>query len=113
MSADALSGTSGEADPEGTSDAPAFQRDEQRRTPAEPRRLKVPWRRRRDRWGHLTRLATCAVCGRRLWVNWVRAAPCLWCDDSAESQQVKGKDHDERSTGSEPPEQLGGNSAAH
>ena len=38
---------------------------------------------RRDRWGKIARIATCEVCGRRLFVNWTRARPCLFCDDSA------------------------------
>lgn len=38
---------------------------------------------RRDRWGKVDRLACCAACGRRLFVNWTRARPCLFCDDSA------------------------------
>lgn len=47
---------------------------------------------RRDRWGKLDRLACCAVCGRRLWVNWVRARPCLFCDDSARVARAVSRD---------------------
>lgn len=38
---------------------------------------------RRDRWGKVNRLTTCDVCGRRLFVNWTRARPCLFCDEAA------------------------------
>jgi hypothetical protein len=38
---------------------------------------------RRARWGKLKRTATCNVCGRKLWVNWTRARPCLYCDKAA------------------------------
>lgn len=39
--------------------------------------------RRRDRWGKLDRESSCSVCGRCLWVNYTRARPCLFCDESA------------------------------
>lgn len=42
---------------------------------------RAPWQRRRDRWGKLPREASCPACGRRLWVNWARHYPCLWCDE--------------------------------
>ena len=47
---------------------------------------------RRDRWGKLDRLACCAVCGRRLWVNYTRARPCLFCDDSAQAARAVSRD---------------------
>lgn len=89
MSAEARFGASGEADPEGASADPAFQRDEQRRTPSKPRQLNKPWRRRRDRWGKLKRPASCEMCGRCLWVNWTRARPCLWCDQYADESKAR------------------------
>lgn len=47
---------------------------------------------RRDRWGKLDRLACCSVCGRLLWVNWTRARPCLFCDDSARTHRAVSRD---------------------
>lgn len=49
---------------------------------------------RRDRWGKLDRTLSCSTCGRFLWVNYTRARPCLFCDDSvrvarAVSREVK------------------------
>jgi hypothetical protein len=68
---------------DGANDALAFQRDEQGGPSAPVSAASRHSFRRRDRWGKLDRLATCDVCGRRLWVNWTRALPCLFCDDSA------------------------------
>jgi len=95
MSADAVSGASGEADPQGASDAPAFQRDEYKEASSAPRKLNKPWRRRRDRWGKLARGAMCEACGRKLWVNWTRARPCLWCDGSAGAALAERVPNDE------------------
>lgn len=67
----------------GANDAPAFQRGEQGGPCGPGSAASRQAFRRRDRWGKLERIATCAVCGRRLWVNWTRARPCLFCDDSA------------------------------
>lgn len=47
---------------------------------------------RRDRWGKLDRLVCCAVCGRRLNINWTRARPCFWCDDSARVARAVSRD---------------------
>lgn len=47
---------------------------------------------RRDRWGKLNAIATCEACGRRLNVNWVRARPCLWCDDSVRVARAVSRD---------------------
>jgi hypothetical protein len=47
---------------------------------------------RRDRWGRLGSGVACIVCGRVLWVNWTRARPCLWCDDSAEAAEAVSGD---------------------
>lgn len=91
MSAEPSCGTSGEAYPKGTSAAPGGQRDEQRGVRGTKRTLTKPWRWRRDRWGKLNRLDVCHVCGRRLWVNWVRAAPCLWCDETVAEMRRKAK----------------------
>jgi hypothetical protein len=96
MSADAVSGVSGEADPQGTNAAPAFQRDEYKEASGSRRKIVKPWRRRRDRWGKLVRSARCEACGRLLWVNWTRARPCLWCDDSAASLPPRREANDER-----------------
>lgn len=101
MSADALFGASGEADPEGASADPAFQRDEYKEDLGTPRKIHKPWRRRRDRWGKLVRGAVCEACGRKLWVNWTRARPCLWCDESAVRSNTERKAKDGRTTGTE------------
>lgn len=55
---------------------------------------------RRDRWGKLDALATCEMCGRRLNVNWTRARPCLWCDDSVRDLRTVSRDlkHGEEGT---------------
>jgi hypothetical protein len=47
---------------------------------------------RRDRWGKLQRASVCTVCGRCLWSNWTRAAPCLWCDDSVRVLRAVSRD---------------------
>lgn len=47
---------------------------------------------RRDRWGKLDREASCAVCGRCLWVNYTRARPCLFCDDSVRVARAVSRD---------------------
>lgn len=68
---------------EGANEAPAFQREEPK-APLLPVPEASPYSfRRRDRWGKLDAIVTCEVCGRRLCVNWTRARPCLFCDDSA------------------------------
>lgn len=82
MSAEVISGMSGEADPKGTNAALAFQRDEYKEAHKPTRTLNVPWRERRARYGKLNSMITCSVCGRRLCVNWVRSYPCLWCDET-------------------------------
>lgn len=101
MSAEPVSGTSGEADPKGASDAPGFQRDEYKEDSGTRRKISKPWRRRRDRWGKLLRGAVCEACGRKLWVNWTRARPCLWCDDAADRSHAEQKGNDERRPGTE------------
>ncbi len=67
----------------GANDALAGQRGEQGGSVGAVSKASRTSFRRRDRWGKLDRLATCDVCGRRLWVNWTRALPCLFCDDAA------------------------------
>ena len=96
MSAEALFGASGEADPQGASADPAFQRDEYKEAPCQPRKLDVPWRRRRDRWGKVKRDAACPVCGRLLWVNWTRARPCLFCDEAETRSRMERTPNDGR-----------------
>lgn len=96
MSAEAISGMSGAADPQGTNDALAFQRDEYKEAPKPTRTLNVPWTERRARYGKLNHFETCAVCGRRLCVNWVRAYPCLWCDETVAQLKEANKEHDGR-----------------
>jgi hypothetical protein len=83
VSAEARCIVSSEANPEGTNDAPAFQRGAQGGPLPPVSAASRQSFRRRDRWGKLERIDTCAVCGRRLWVNWTRARPCLFCDDAA------------------------------
>lgn len=48
--------------------------------------------RRRDRWGKVQRDMVCLVCGRALWVNWTRARPCLFCDDSVRVARAVSRD---------------------
>ena len=92
MSAEPRGGTNDGSGADGKSDAPGFQRDEQRRTPAQRRTVNKTWRRRRDRWGKFKRIAVCDACGRRLWVNWTRSRPCLWCDDYADESKAPADD---------------------
>jgi len=47
---------------------------------------------RRDRWGKTDAFLTCDVCGRRQHVNWVRARPCLFCDDSVRVARTVSRD---------------------
>lgn len=47
---------------------------------------------RRDRWGKLDAIVTCDFCGRRLNVNWTRARPCLFCDDSARAARAVSRE---------------------
>jgi hypothetical protein len=72
----------------GAKDAPAFQRGDVGGTAGPGPEVSQGQFVRRDRWGKLTRIDTCAVCGRRLWVNWTRARPCLFCDDAAREAKL-------------------------
>lgn len=91
-SAEARGGMSDGGLGNGANDALAFQRGGQGGSVPPVSAASRTTFRRRDRWGKLERIATCEVCGRRLWVNWTRLRPCLFCDDAAEEAQQCVKD---------------------
>jgi hypothetical protein len=77
---------------DGTAPAPGTETPPSRQGPVGYFKLRSQLFRRRDRWGKVHQEMMCHVCGRALWVNWTRARPCLFCDDSVRAARAVSRD---------------------